>query len=187
MRILLDLACIIFATIDRRRAPAAQSQRIYKMLCSACSYMMDSFDKECPRCQGKGSSSPSPPVVTMPDPLPRPLQSLPTQDLKDQITSHSMGPAYKHGVQQSDITLLESLCGIGILGGLATSVYYFLFFDTSVEVPVNVIFGTEIGGGRVNNFGLMAQRQNGILFGLGLAIFCTILFFVLQNQNKSDD
>jgi hypothetical protein len=44
--------------------------------------------------------------------------------------------------------------------------YFVLMFDTSVP--------TEAGG-RVNNIGLIADRQNGLIFSLGLAIIGTLL------------
>jgi hypothetical protein len=45
----------------------------------------------------------------------------------------------------------------------------------------------EVGGGRVNNIGLMAQRQNGILFGFGASIVSAIVYFLLQNQIKQSE
>lgn len=57
------------------------------------------------------------------------------------------------------------LMGIGFIG----IAYFFLVFDTSVVVPF-------FGGGRVNNLGLMQDRQNGLMmsggaFALGAIIF----------------
>jgi hypothetical protein len=63
------------------------------------------------------------------------------------------------------------LRGIKLLGalllliGLALAAYFFLAFDASVES----------GAGRVNNLGLMADRQNGIIIGLGLGVVGAIL------------
>jgi hypothetical protein len=48
------------------------------------------------------------------------------------------------------------------LVGVLMTAYFFLFFDASVP--------GGIGGGRTINLGLMADRQNGIIVGLGLAI-----------------
>lgn len=54
--------------------------------------------------------------------------------------------------------------GIGlILTGLATLLYFLSFYDTSVEVPVNEFTGGQRT--RVNNLGLMQNRQNGIIVG----------------------
>lgn len=75
---------------------------------------------------------------------------------------------------------------IGILmigGGLLYATYFFLFFDTSVEVPVREFMGTQFGGGRVNNLGLMADRQNGITMGMGAAILGAILFAVTKPKD----
>jgi hypothetical protein len=55
-----------------------------------------------------------------------------------------------------------------LIAGLAVSAYFFLAFDTSVESGV----------GRVHNIGLMADRQNGIIIGIGLSVVGTILISV---------
>lgn len=55
-----------------------------------------------------------------------------------------------------------------LLGGLAVAAYFFLAFDTSVES----------GMGRVNNLGLMADRQNGIIIGIGLSVVGTIMLVI---------
>jgi hypothetical protein len=52
-----------------------------------------------------------------------------------------------------------------LLGGLAVAAYFFLAFGTSVESGI----------GRVNNLGLMADRQNGIILGIGLGVVGTIM------------
>lgn len=62
-----------------------------------------------------------------------------------------------------------------VVGGIGTLLYYYACFDTSVEVPKQVILGQVIGGMRVNNLGLMSDRQNGILIGLALIVFGLIL------------
>ncbi len=66
---------------------------------------------------------------------------------------------------------LSGLQRIGVLlliGGLIVAGYFFLAFDTSVESGV----------GRVNNLGLMADRQNGIIVGIGLGIVGTIMLAI---------
>ena len=59
-----------------------------------------------------------------------------------------------------------------------------MFFDTSVEVPTTTVFGQTIGGGRVNNLGLMSDRSNGIIIGIGAAIFGLILSIVAKSKSK---
>jgi hypothetical protein len=69
--------------------------------------------------------------------------------------------------------------GLGILlllVGVILLIYYWLIFDTSVSVSPDFYFASG-GITRVNNIGLMADRQNGlivsgILIGIGFA--CTI-------------
>ena len=72
--------------------------------------------------------------------------------------------------------------GLMIIGGLIAAVYFFFFFDTSVEVPTQQIFGQTVGGGRVNNLGLMAQRQNGIIFSFGAAIVGAVIEFFARSR-----
>lgn len=55
-----------------------------------------------------------------------------------------------------------------LIAGLAVAGYFFLGFDTSVESGV----------GRVNNLGLMADRQNGIIVGIGLGVVGTIMLAI---------
>jgi hypothetical protein len=65
-----------------------------------------------------------------------------------------------------------------ILGGGGLAIYFFTFFDTSVPVPGGTILGID----RVNNLGLMNQRQNGILIGIGGAILGAILLLVFKRR-----
>jgi hypothetical protein len=45
-----------------------------------------------------------------------------------------------------------------------------MFFDTSVQLPTREFMGQSIGGGRVNNLGLIADRQNGMIAGAAAAV-----------------
>jgi hypothetical protein len=49
------------------------------MICSKCGYMMDAFDKECPRCHGKGSSQQPQPSPTPSSQASSPVQNPPPQ------------------------------------------------------------------------------------------------------------
>lgn len=55
-----------------------------------------------------------------------------------------------------------------LVAGLAVGGYFFFAFDASVES----------GYGRVNNLGLMADRQNGIIIGIGLAVVGAIMLAI---------
>jgi len=66
------------------------------------------------------------------------------------------------------IGLLLVILGMG-------AAFVFWNKDTSVEVPTTEIMGQQVGGGRVNNLGLMQDRQNGLIFGIGAAILGAIL------------
>lgn len=80
----------------------------------------------------------------------------------------------------------------GIIGlflvvcGLGAAVYFFLFFDTSVEVPVTDLGnGLTVGGNRVNNLGLMDDRRNGIVFGFGFAAVGGVLMYIGRTRKTS--
>jgi hypothetical protein len=45
--------------------------------------------------------------------------------------------------------------------GLIGAMYFFVVFDTGIQTSL---------GSRVNNLGLMADRQNGIMLSVGVAI-----------------
>lgn len=59
-----------------------------------------------------------------------------------------------------------------LLAGLAGLVYFFLFFDVSVPV----------GGGHVNNIGLMADRQNGVIVAAVAALVGVVLAVALKKK-----
>ena len=61
-----------------------------------------------------------------------------------------------------------------LIAGLAVAGFFFLAYDTSVES----------GYGRVNNLGLMADRQNGIIIGIGLGIVGAIML-TIGSRNKN--
>lgn len=63
---------------------------------------------------------------------------------------------------------LQTLGALLLIAGLAITAYFFLGYDTSVESGV----------GRVNNLGLMADRQNGIIIGIGLGVVGTIMLAI---------
>lgn len=74
--------------------------------------------------------------------------------------------------------LLVFLAG---LGGMLFAVN----MDTTVEVPMQYVNGIEggIGGGRVNNIGLMNDKNN-YMTGSGVAIVAGILLIGLAGRNK---
>ncbi len=64
----------------------------------------------------------------------------------------------------SSPTLLRKL-GIGLIfTGIVTLLYFLRFHDTSIEFATNDLYGRPQLT-RVNNFGLMQNRQNGIIVG----------------------
>ncbi len=69
-----------------------------------------------------------------------------------------------------------------IFCGIIGAIYFFLFFDTTVAVPTVNFMGSTVGGGRVNNMGLLQDRQNGIIVCLGLTVIA--MFFSLLIPKK---
>ncbi len=65
-----------------------------------------------------------------------------------------------------------------LLGGIFYAIHYFFYFDTTVAV--GSIFGTE----RVNNIGLISQRESGIIFSIGTAIFGGFLIYLGRDSTK---
>lgn len=70
-----------------------------------------------------------------------------------------------------------------LICGLMAAVFFGAIFDVSVEVPYT---GPSFGlPDRVNNVGLMADRQNGIIFGFAAAIAGGALMFVGRKRTRS--
>jgi hypothetical protein len=78
---------------------------------------------------------------------------------------------------ENEVSFGQGFGAVLALAGVAALVYFFMMFDTSVQVPMQEFFGSTIGGGRVNNLGLMQDRQNGILVG-GLALLVGVILAV---------
>jgi hypothetical protein len=104
-------------------------------------------------------------------------EQLKLEQIAEQRRLEAKAEASQHAALTQPIQAQKSAGGssglrrVGILlllAGLVVTAYFFFGFDTSVESGV----------GRVNNLGLMADRQNGILIGLGLAIVGTIMLVI---------
>jgi len=80
--------------------------------------------------------------------------------------------------QSGESSGMKTLGGVILIIGLAIGLYFWIFFDASVEVPRQEIFGQVIGGGRVNNIGLLQEKQTGTFVGLGAAALGLILVLV---------
>ena len=75
---------------------------------------------------------------------------------------------------QTSSSGMQTLGALMLIAGIALAAYYFLAFDASVQS----------GSTRVNNFGLMADRQNGIIIGIGLGLVGTIML-AIGSRNKN--
>lgn len=81
--------------------------------------------------------------------------------------------------------ILKVVGALLFLGGIAFAIYYFAYFDPSVPVPTTEILGQTIGGGRVNNLGLMQDRQNGLIFSSVATLAGLLLVIMADRINKS--
>jgi hypothetical protein len=84
---------------------------------------------------------------------------------------------------KKEFSLLRTLGLLLLVGGLIVGFFFLTSYDTSVEVPTQEILGQTVGGGRVNNIGLMNTRQNGINLGFG-AFVVGLLILGFQSYNK---
>jgi hypothetical protein len=147
---------------DREEAPKRQKQEALEkenqeetkhpqQYCPGCGVPLPAEVKFCQACRKKVY-----------------LSEITIQPLENKVSRQSI----------SEKQLFRSwIAGFMLFGGLILAFYYFLFFDISVQAPTVEVFGQTVGGQRVANLSLMSQRQNGTIFGLGLAIL------VLCNHN----
>src|ERR1051326_6961968 len=108
--------------------------------------------------------------------------------IKCKHCGESLDAASKKAQKGDGFPVLTILGALLFLGGLTGLIYYWQFFDTSVEVPLQTVLGQTYGGGRVHNIGLMQERQNGMIFSgiaCGLGFVCLILDFFKGSKNGS--
>ena len=76
------------------------------------------------------------------------------------------------------LKLRSWIASVLVSGGLVGATYFFFLFDTSVKVPEPNVFGID----RVNNIGLLADRQNGIVFCFGVAVVGGVIEYVVRSR-----
>lgn len=134
--------------------------------CPKCGSLIDSRADTCKFCKTKA-------------PLAGKVAKKSLTNLKkqDQRENH-------RSIMTKKFALLPFIGALMIIGGIVAVIYFAMFFDTSVATPTTQMFGQTIGGDRVNNLGLMNDRSNGIMIGIGAAIFGLILSIVAKSKSK---
>jgi peptidoglycan/LPS O-acetylase OafA/YrhL len=107
----------------------------------------------------------------LPAPTPDPVTEPP-----DQHHPGEARPVTTAGKNTRGLTLLATIL---IIAGIASLVYFLFFFDTSVAVPTQEF----TGGGRVNNLGLLQDRQNGIIVS-SVALMIGVIIAVAESLKK---
>jgi hypothetical protein len=94
------------------------------------------------------------------------------------VSSPTPATKARTGDGRSDGQKAAGLVGLLLLVlGVCVAGYFFLFFD--VSVPFDYQGGNDFGlPERVNNIGLMADRNNGIIIGLALAVAGGVLMVI---------
>lgn len=100
--------------------------------------------------------------------------------------SHTLQSSADTGNTVGGNSALRVLGLLVLLGGLGAMVYYWQFFDASVAIPAQELFGETIGGGRVHHIGLMQDRQNGMIVSgiFGAIGFVCVLIGEYSNQRQ---
>lgn len=146
---------------------------------SACPKCGEHFDEAVPHdaeapkrgWQAKSESMPTPVI---------PEQSIPYPDyiLPDGRLSTNLSQSVQEPMANSSSGLQKFLAYSGVTAlviGIASVIYYMNFFSVTVTTPQLSILGQSIGGGEVNNIGLISDRQNGLIVGMSVALLGAIL------------
>ncbi len=107
--------------------------------------------------------------------------------LKDAIKCKHCGETIPDPDAEGDVTafsLLRLLGVMAMLSGICGALFFLLVFDPSIEVPQITVFGQAIGGGRVNNIGLLKDSQNGMIFSLVMVIFGFGMIVLAGSKSK---
>lgn len=79
--------------------------------------------------------------------------------------------------------VLRTMGALALLLGLGGVVYFYAMFDTSVETPRVEFLGQTLGGGRVNNLGLMQEQRNGLTLS-GIAVLAGLALVLVGEFAK---
>lgn len=144
------------------------------MNCPKCDFKMGETDLDCPRCEKYAAVAT---VTAEPEKCRKCGKVLREKALRCSVcglTTPLFDESKKPKTATTTNTQSEPMSGVSVLGGLllvgglAGLFYYMSIFQTSVAVPGSEILGDAFKSGRVNNIGLIADRQNGMI-GSGVA------------------
>ena len=117
---------------------------------------------------------------------------LPVTDLIESFSrvsngNRSLNTSSKQEVTASGINSLGLIGIIFMLLGFVVIGYFSLSYDTSVYVDSTYISGYgSVGSGRIQNIGLLNNRQNGIIVGVGISVVGSILLIsgIIRNPKQ---
>jgi hypothetical protein len=106
-------------------------------------------------------------------------------------TARTAALLLRHQNEADALVVKQKATSLGVLGmvllagGVIVLSYFLMAFDTSVAVPERELFGRTVGGGRVNNLGLMQDKQNGLMLSGAAAVVGLALIIVSEQAKKS--
>jgi hypothetical protein len=102
-----------------------------------------------------------------------------------QAQTKPTGPALssppQHAQESSSTGALGAFGLLLFIGGVIGLIYFWEFFDTSVNAPGSAFFG---GSGRVHNIGLMQDKQSGLIISGIAAALGVVCILVSQYGGK---
>ncbi|MEO7716306.1 MAG: hypothetical protein ABIY70_08880 [Capsulimonas sp.] len=175
------------------------------MNCPTCGYKMAETDLDCPRCE-KYKVVPVAPSVETAAPTASPVAKCHKCGLlrgPDQaVCIHCAdGAAAAQRPQPFGVTVdpwtppaqsvwdrpmsgTRLVGGLLLVAGIAGLCYFMFVFDTSVAVPGIEALGDQFKSGRVNNIGLMADRQTRMIAS-GVAAVIGTLMLIFSGQQRT--
>jgi hypothetical protein len=92
--------------------------------------------------------------------------------------------AFSSAPSRPEINGLAIVGGFLLLAGVCASVYFAFFFAANVQIPTQEIVGQPYSDHQGAALSLMAQRNTGILFGIGTAIVGFVIAVTARKKQR---